>query len=105
VSSVRSPSRVYSLEQAATEAPGLAALMERARRSKELLAHVLHRIPAGLRSQIQAGPLEETQWCLLVGNQAVATKLRHLSPLLLQELSQVDAKITDIRVKIQALGR
>lgn len=79
--------------------------MERARRSKDLLAHVLHRIPAGLRSQIQAGPLEETQWCLLVGNPAVAAKLRHLSPLLLQDLNLLDPKITGIRIKIQARGR
>ena len=105
MSPARSLSRTYSLEQAAGEAPALAALMARARRSRHLLEQVLHRIPPGLRPQVQAGPLDDTRWCLLVSSPSAATKLRHLTPLLLQDLSQLDAQVTGIRIKIQSGGR
>jgi len=105
MSPVRHPSRIYSLEQAADEAPALAALMDRARRSKALLEQLRHRFPPGLRAQIQAGPLDDTQWCLMVSSPAAATKLRHLTPLLLQDLSQIAAEVTSIRVKVQARDR
>jgi hypothetical protein len=105
MSSARHTSHIYSLEQAADAAPALAALIERSRRSKSLLEQLRHRIPPGLRAQIQAGPLDACEWCLLVTNPAAATKLRHLTPLLLQDLSQIAAEVTSIRVKVQARVR
>lgn len=105
MSSVRQPSRIYSLEQAVDEAPALATLMNRARQSKTMLEQLGHRIPPGLRTQIQPGPLDDSQWCLLVTSTAAATKLRHLTPLLLQDLNQLAPEITSIRVKVQARGR
>ena len=76
MSSVRQPSRIYSLEQAVDEAPALATLMNRARRSKTMLEQLGHRIPPGLRTQIQPGPLDDSQWCLLVTSTAAATRIR-----------------------------
>jgi len=105
MSLARYPSRIYSLEQAADEAPALAALMDRARRSKALLEQLRHRIPPGLHAHIQAGPLDDTQWCLLVTGPAAATKLRHLTPLLLQDLNQLGAQVTAIRIKVQSRAR
>jgi len=105
MSPFRQPSRIYSLEQAAVEAPALAALMDRARRSKALLDQLRHRFPPGLRAQIQAGPLDDAQWCLLVSGPAAATKLRHMAPLLLQDLRQLGSQVTSIRIKVQSQGR
>ena len=87
------------------EAPALAALVERARRSSALLCHLQKRIPPGLRGLVRAGPLEENEWCLLVDNPAAATKMKHLVPLMLQDLQQLGEKVTGIRIKIQARGR
>ncbi|MCU0957334.1 MAG: DUF721 domain-containing protein [Hydrogenophaga sp.] len=103
--SARHTPHIYSLEQAAGAAPALAALIERSRRSASLLEQLRPRIPPGLRAHIQPGPLDDGEWCLLVTNPAAATKLRHLTPLLLQDLSQIATEVTSIRVKVQARVR
>jgi hypothetical protein len=100
------PSRhTFSLEQAAGAAPSLAALRERIRTSSHCLNQVRHLIPATLQRQVQAGPIEDGEWCLLVGSAAASTKLRQLLPALQQELKQNGAQVTSIRLKIQTPGR
>mgnify|MGYP006187435673 CR=1 FL=1 len=75
-------SYTLSLEQAVGAAPSLAALQERIRASALCLNQVRHLIPASLQRQVQAGPIEDGEWCLLVGNAAASTKLRQLLPAL-----------------------
>lgn len=92
---------MLSLEQAVGAAPSLAALQERIRASQQLLDQVKHLIPASLRLHVKAGPLQDTEWCLLVGSVAVSTKLRQLLPALLQALSENGAQVNAIRIKVQ----
>ena len=100
------PSRhTFSLEQAVGAAPSLAALQERIRASALCLNQVRHLIPASLQRQVQAGPIEDGEWCLLVGSAAASTKLRQMLPALQQELTQNGAQVTSIRLKIQMQGR
>ncbi|MEZ5663940.1 MAG: DciA family protein [Burkholderiaceae bacterium] len=101
----RHSSRIYSLHEAAGEAPALASLMDRARRSQALLEQLRHRIPPALRAQLRPGPLEGTQWCLLVSGPAAATKLRNIIPLLLQDLNDGRNEVTAIRIKVQPWTR
>lgn len=91
---------VWSLQQAAGEAPSLAALQQRIRASQTCLEIVRPLVPIGLRRLIQAGPLQDGEWCLLVQSTAAATKLRLLVPTMLQELNAQNLQITGIRVKI-----
>ncbi|MBT9554049.1 MAG: DUF721 domain-containing protein [Hydrogenophaga sp.] len=101
-----SPSRnTFSLEQAVGAAPSLAALQERIRASTHCLNQVRHLIPVPLQRQVQAGPIEDGEWCLLVGSGAASTKLRQLLPALQQELTQNGAQVTSIRLKIQTQER
>jgi hypothetical protein len=93
---------MLSLEQAVDSAPSLAALQQRIRDSQRCLEWIQHALPAGLRKQIKAGPIQETQWCLLVSNSAVSTKLRQLLPTLLTILKENGAQINAIRIKVQA---
>lgn len=95
----------YSLEQAAVAAPALVALRERIRESETCLSHIQHLIPATLRRQVQAGPIHETEWCLLVGSVAASTKLRQLLPTMQQTLTQKGSGIRTIRLKVQASSR
>ncbi len=100
------PSRnMFSLEQAVGAAPSLAALQERIQASSQCLNQVRHLIPAPLQRQVQAGPIDGGEWCLLVGSAAASTKLRQLLPALQQELTQNGAQVTSIRLKIQMQGR
>lgn len=100
------PSRnMFSLEQAVGAAPSLAALQERILASSHCLNQVRHLIPAPLQRQVQAGPIDNGEWCLLVGSAAASTKLRQLLPALQQELTQNGAQVTSIRLKIQMQGR
>ena len=98
-------SHQFSLVQAVEAAPTLAALQERVRESQRCLKRIEQLIPATLRRQVQAGPIHDQEWCLLVGHTAAATKLRQLVPLFLQALSLQDLQVTAIRIKVQTTPR
>lgn len=95
----------FSLEQAASAAPTLAALREQIRESQWCLEQIQHLIPAALRRQVQAGPIHETEWCMLVSSAAASTKLRQLLPALQETLTHQGARISNIRIKVQAPQR
>jgi hypothetical protein len=93
------PSAV-SVEQAMQRAPSLAGLAQLAKHSAECLRVVTPLIPASMRSGVQAGPLDEGQWCLIAANSAVAAKLRQLVPALAAHLRTHGHAVQDIRIKI-----
>ncbi|MFM6985851.1 MAG: hypothetical protein ACKOXQ_04385 [Hydrogenophaga sp.] len=92
----------FSLEEAVSAAPSLAALQEQVRASQSCLKRIEHLIPAPLWRQIHAGPIQGEEWCLLVSHTAAATKLRQLVPLFLQALAQESPAVSTIRIKVQA---
>lgn len=96
---------MLSLEQAVDAAPSLAALQQRIRDSQRYLDLVQHLLPASMRPHIQAGPVQDTEWCLLVASAAASTKLRQLVPALQRVLTQNGAQVSAIRIKVQAKGR
>jgi hypothetical protein len=98
------PSRsttVFSLDEAVGAAPVLAQLRERLALSERCLGHVRALIPITMRHQVKAGPIDGTQWCLLVGSAAASTKLRQLLPNIQAALTQQGFEVTSIRIKVQ----
>ena len=89
------------LQQAAQESPALSLLMGRVRESSERLLAIRSLLPAPLRASVQAGPIEEGCWCLLVGSNAVAAKLRQMLPALQAHLSSKGLGVSSIRLKVQ----
>ena len=98
-------SSVFSLQEAVGAAPSLAALQAQAMASSRCLAQVAHLIPAGMRAHIQAGPLREGEWCMLVRSTSAATKLRQLIPALQRALLEGGSQVSAIRIKVQTPGR
>lgn len=96
-----SPRRVFSLEQAVDAAAPLAALQERLRASQWCLEQIQPLMPAPLRTQVTAGPLDGNEWCLLVRSAAASAKLRQLLPTFVQALAQRGAQVSAIRLKVQ----
>lgn len=96
---------MLSLEQAFGSAPSLAALQQRIRDSQRYLEWIQPSLPPGLRKQVTAGPIQDAEWCLLVSNASVSTKLRQLLPMLLTVLSENGAQVNAIRIKVQVSGR
>jgi hypothetical protein len=92
---------LWSLAQAASEAPTLAALQDRIRASNACLQIVKPLLPPNLRAGVQAGPLQDDEWCLLVASAAVSTKLRQLLPAMIQALNQKGYQIATIRLKVR----
>jgi hypothetical protein len=88
------------LWQAAKDEPSLASLAARAQESGERLKAIRALLPAPLRSQIQPGPREGEEWCLLVASPAAAAKLRQLSPALLAHLRSHGWSVQTLRIKI-----
>lgn len=91
-----------SLHEAAQLSSTLTQLTQRARASQQCLQAVLPLIPGALRCYVQAGPLEDQVWCLLVESGSAAAKLRQLVPDLLNRLNDRGMQITSIRLKIQS---
>lgn len=90
-----------SLQQAMNHSPGLARLAELAQASSARLRVIEPLIPAMLRPSVQAGPLEGDVWCLLVGSNAVAAKLRQLLPAFEAHLRTKGWPCSRIRLKIR----
>jgi Dna[CI] antecedent, DciA len=90
------------LLQAAQESPTLSSLVNRMHASSSRLDAVRTLLPATLRPAVQAGPIEDGQWCLLVSSNAVAAKLRQLLPALQLHLQARGLPVSGIRIKVQA---
>ena len=89
------------LQQAAQESPTLARLTDRLRASSNRLDAIRPLLPVPLRSAVQAGPIDEGQWCLLVSSNAVAAKLRQFIPTLQMHLESCGLAVSAIRIKVQ----
>ena len=89
------------LQQAALESPSLASLMNRVHASTERLNVIRSLLPTALRPNVQAGPLDEGCWCLMVQSNAVAAKLRQMVPALLAHLNTRGLGVISIRIKVQ----
>jgi hypothetical protein len=92
--------RSVSFSQAVEDSPTLARLTELVQDSNARLKAIEPLIPETLRSAIQAGPIDDQVWCLLVSSNAAAAKLRQLLPLILTRLNDKGWKVTSIRLKI-----
>ena len=97
--------RFVPLQEACDGAPTLARLAQLARESRDRLEAVQFLIPAPLRSAIKAGPIDGTNWCLLVDNNAAAAKLRQVLPALTAELCRRGTQVNSIRLKVQIAGK
>ncbi len=94
-------SRLFSLQQAFQAHPELARVADRIRQSQQMLTLIRPLLQPGLRAQIQAGPVDEDSWCLLVANPAVGTKLRQLAPALLAALRSGGFAVQRLRIKVR----
>ena len=90
------------LHQAAQESPSLARLVDRVQASSQRLQAIRSVLPGPLRASVQAGPLEDGQWCLLVSSNAVAAKLRQTLPALCAHLRTKGWEVNTIRVKVKS---
>jgi hypothetical protein len=89
------------LQQAAQESPTLSTLMGRVRESANRLNAIHSVMPAPLRASVQAGPIEDGCWCLLVNSNAVAAKVRQMLPALQAHLNNQGLSVNSIRLKVQ----
>ena len=90
------------LQQAASESPTFARLVDRVQASSQRLTVIRPLLPAPLRASVQAGPIEDGHWCLLVSSNAVAAKLRQFVPSLQMHLEAKGLPVTGIRIKVQS---
>lgn len=86
------------LDEALAAAPVLRRLGERMGQSSACLEAVRPLLPPGLRPAVQAGPIEDGVWCLIVPTPAAAGKIRQMLPLLLERLQSVPLPVCAIRL-------
>jgi len=102
ISSVNRRFNPLTVLQATEASPTLAALAERARDSAERLRAVEDLIPRELRAGVQPGPVEAKEWCLLVGSNAAAAKLRQMVPMLIGRLRVRGWHVNTVRIKVRS---
>ncbi len=93
---------VPTVKTALAKSAPLASLMQRLRASQQCLQAIQPLLPLALAAYVQAGPLDDEGWTLLVANNAISAKLRQLQPLMLQVLTEQGLKVTAIRIRIQS---
>lgn len=93
--------QMMSLQQAMHGAPSLARLSELVAQSQQRLAVILPLLPPGLRKTVRSGPLDGHNWCLLVDNNAAASKLRQLMPAMKLALEHRGFAVGELRIKVQ----
>jgi hypothetical protein len=93
--------QAVSLMQASQANPGLARLMDLQRESTKRLKAITALIPPNLRAAVQAGPIDDGTWCLLLTNTTTAAKLRQLLPALEAQLRVSGLEVKAIRLKVQ----
>jgi hypothetical protein len=82
----------------------LAGLLQRVRDSRARLAAVQPVLPPGLRGAVEAGPLDDAGWILLVKHAPAAAKLRQCVPQIEQALADAGFPPRVVRVKLAAAG-
>jgi hypothetical protein len=93
------------LKQAVLASSVLSGITQRIQQSQQMLATIQPLLPVGLRSLVQAGPVDENTWCLFVANPAVASKLRQLAPALLAALCTAGWGTKNLRLKVRPTER
>ena len=87
---------------AAEQAPQLQQLIALSAQSNHRLGLIRALLPPALRTCVRAGPVQDTDWCLLVPNANVAAKLRQLTPMLLAHLRTKGETVQTLRIKVSA---
>lgn len=94
----------HTLAAALSDSEALAGLLARVRESQARLAVVADLLPAGLRGDVRAGPLDDTAWVLLVDHASAAAKLRQLLPNLQSALAQSGRDGPPIKIRVSPRG-
>jgi hypothetical protein len=89
---------------ALNDSEALTGLLARVRESQARLALVAELLPVGLRSDVRAGPLDDTAWVILVGHASGAAKLRQLLPKLQQALVEGGREGPPIKIRVLPRG-
>ena len=92
---------VPPVKRALERASPLSSLMQRLQRSQACLEAVKEVLPPALAAQLQAGPLDDEGWTLLVASSAASAKLRQSLPHLHEALAAKGLKVNAIRVKVR----
>jgi len=100
VNSSHRRSQAVTFSQAVENSPSLARLAGLVQESNDRLKAIESLIPQALRPAIQAGPIDDDVWCLLVSSNAAAAKVRQLLPLMQSRLIGKGWKVTSIRLRI-----
>lgn len=94
----------FTVLQASQNHPHLGRLMDLQRASQERLRAIAPLIPSALLGNVQAGPIDDGVWCLLLANNTTAAKLRQLLPALEAHLRVQELAVKAIRLKVQRPG-
>jgi hypothetical protein len=76
-------------------------LLQRLAESRARLAACNAALPAELTGQVQAGPLDDAAWVLLVPHSAAAAKLKHALPDVAAALATAGFAPRELKVKVQ----
>jgi hypothetical protein len=93
--------RAVPVAHAASHAPTLAHLSQLAQDSQQRLLALKGLLPPPLLASLQGGPVEGSDWCVLVPNSAVGAKLRQFLPAIAAHLRSKGWDVQTIRLKVR----
>jgi hypothetical protein len=96
----RPPATAQAVSQAIRSHASLAGLLARVAESQQRFDTIVPLLPAGLRTDVQPGPLDDTDWLLLAHNGSAAAKLRQLLPAIQAALGAAGLPSREAKVKV-----
>jgi hypothetical protein len=91
---------VPGVQKALDRSEPLSSLLHRLQASQRCLEAIRPVLPPALAAYVQAGPIDEEGWTLLVANNAISAKLRQLQPRLMEALARQGLKVNAIRLRV-----
>jgi hypothetical protein len=97
--------RIVQAGTALGQHSSLGQVMQMAAQSRECLRLIQGLLPPGAKDQLQAGPLLQGEWCVLVPHPAWAAKLRQQLPAWAAHLRTKGMPVQTIRLRTQVQTR
>lgn len=87
--------------EACSDSPTLARLTALSAESMHYLNLIQVLIPEKMRCLIQAGPIDNGIWCLIIKNAGAAAKIKNLAPIILTTLKENGCNVSQLRIKVE----
>lgn len=96
--------QTHSIQQALQQSEALRTLQARSDLGRQRMAIIDQLLSPVMARQLRSGACDDSDWCILAPNAAIAAKLRQWLPAIAAELIAREHKTVQVRIKVSSAG-